>query len=298
MSPAQIRVPAIIFGDGLPDVRAGHDSRMIRLPMSCHSEAHRSRSSWGHVRRWTALVCEPLFRLVYPNICQLCLNEEATPDDGYVGGACRAQFRRLEPPFCHRCGLPFPGAITEAFECANCREADFAFESVRAAVLAEGPAREVIHRFKYHRAVWFEPLLGRLLAQTATPLLANRGWDLLVPVPLYPVKERDREFNQAHRLALHLGRALELPVRADLVRRIEPTATQTRLSREERAANVRRAFRRVDGVHLEGASVVVVDDVLTTGATTDAVARQLRKLGAARVCVWAVARATLDGPGW
>lgn len=271
---------------------------MLRLPEPCQLGGAWFGKGWSRLHQWMAAVGEPLFSLVYPNVCQLCLNEEATPEEGYVGRACQAQFRRLEPPFCHRCGLPFAGAITEAFECANCREADFAFESVRAAVLAEGPVREVIHRFKYHRAVWFEPLLGRLLAQAATPLLANRGWDLLVPVPLHPVKERHREFNQAQRLALHLGRALELPVRTDLVRRTEPTVTQTRLSRAERAANVRRAFRKVEGLDLDGASVVVVDDVLTTGATTDAVARQLRKLGAARVCVWAVARATLEGPGW
>jgi len=252
---------------------------------------------FSQVHVWTVGVSETVLGLVYPNICQLCEQEEATASEGFVGLRCQAQLRRLEPPFCHRCGLPFPGAITETFECANCREVDFAFESVRAAVLAEGVAREVIHRFKYNQARWFEPLLGRLLVTAAEPALRQGGWDLLVPVPLHPVKQREREFNQAELLARHLGRALGLPVRSDVVRRIEPTSTQTRLSREERAANVRRAFRRVPDQRLDGAAVVVIDDVLTTGATTDAVARQVRRLGASRVCVWAVARATLDGLG-
>ncbi|HAB19357.1 MAG TPA: ComF family protein [Verrucomicrobiota bacterium] len=238
---------------------------------------------------------ESTLGLVYPNVCQLCQDEEATAAEGYVGSNCRRQLRYLQPPYCHRCGLPFRGAITQAFECANCQEVDFAFESVRAAVLAEGVALEVIHRFKYQQARWFEPFLSDLLVAAAKPVLTGAGWDLLVPVPLHPVKQRHREFNQAERLARHLGKAAQLPVRTDLVRRIEPTLTQTRLSRAARAANVRRAFRGVTGKPIEGAAVVIVDDVLTTGATTDAVARQLRRMGAARVCVWAVARAVLDG---
>ncbi len=254
----------------------------------------------GEVRPWPDWAqdaWEGLLGLVYPRVCQLCGDEPAQPKDGYVGPSCLSQVRRLEPPFCHRCGLPFHGAITDAFECSNCREVDLAFESVRAAVLAEGVARDVIHRFKYRRALWLEPLLGRWLVEAAQPVLAGKGWDLLVPVPLHPVKLREREFNQAECLASHLGRALGLPVRTDLVRRQTPTPTQTRLTRTERAENVRRAFRRVPGTFLDGEAVVVVDDVLTTGATTDAVARELRRLGAGRVCVWAVARATLDDGG-
>lgn len=242
---------------------------------------HRRFLRWG----------EAALALAYPPICQVCHEERAVPRLGWVGPRCRRQVKPVRPPFCHRCGLPFDGAITGPFECGNCRDADLSFESVRAAVLAEGVVRQVLHRFKYDRAVWFRPFLGRLLVRAARPGLSSGHWDLLVPVPLHPSREREREFNQAELLARFLGSRVGLPVRADLVERIHETPTQTHLGREARQENVRRAFRARPGHSLEGLSVVVVDDVLTTGSTTDAVARQLRRLGAERVCVWVVARA-------
>ena len=115
-------------------------------------------------------------------------------------------------------------------------------------------------------------------------------WDYIVPVPLHHLKQREREFNQAERLARRLGRALKIPVQTNLLKRHVPTRTQTLLSRPERAANVRHAFALGKLRRLGGARIVLVDDVLTTGATTSACARVLRTAGAADVCVWTVAR--------
>jgi len=113
---------------------------------------------------------------------------------------------------------------------------------------------------------------------------------MIVPVPLHPLKEREREFNQAERLAARLGESTGLPVNTRGLRRIEPTRTQTLLTREQRAANVRHAFAVRAGCQLEGRRVILVDDVLTTGATTSACARALRNAGARVVQVWTVAR--------
>lgn len=208
-------------------------------------------------------------------------------------GVCRSGpdgVRPIRPPWCERCGLPFPGALTTPFECSNCRELDLAFTSARAAVVASGVVLEVIHRYKYQQALWFEPFLAGLLVEAARPELARGHWTAIVPVPLHPLKERDREFNQAARLARHLSRATGIPVRDRWVRRVRPTQTQTRLSRAERAANMRHAFAPVPGGRCDGARVVLVDDVLTTGATASSCARALRAAGAAEVCVWTVAR--------
>jgi ComF family protein len=111
-----------------------------------------------------------------------------------------------------------------------------------------------------------------------------------VPVPLHPVKQREREFNQAARLAAHLSRAANLPLNESWLRRVVPTSTQTRLTRQQRTANMRGAFALADGVKLRGERVIVVDDVFTTGATTSSCAKVLLRAGAGEVCVWTVSR--------
>jgi len=227
---------------------------------------------------------------LYPERCQICDAEPAAPSEGLVGERCRAQVRFIEPPFCKRCGLPFAGDLTIPFECANCREMELHFESARSAATASGPVLEAIHRYKYQRALWFEPFLAGLLIEQAAPELRGGGWDWIVPVPLHPTKEREREFNQAEHLARRLSEATGIPVNTGLLRRVLPTRTQTLLTREQRAANMRRAFALCGRPRLRGRRVVVLDDVFTTGATTSACARVLRAAGAVEVCVWTVAR--------
>ena len=89
--------------------------------------------------------------MVYPEVCQLCEEARATPAEGFVCGGCRAGVRWVEPPFCERCGRPFEGDITRRFECANCREMEWHFDSARSAVVARDPVLEVIHRYKYRQ---------------------------------------------------------------------------------------------------------------------------------------------------
>jgi ComF family protein len=228
--------------------------------------------------------------LVYPEVCQLCGEVRAAPAQGFVCADCQAQARFIEPPFCERCGRPYQGDITSPFECADCLEAGWAFQSARSAVVARDTVLEVIHRYKYGRALWFEPFLAGLLVSRAAPVLAAQSWDSLVPVPLHPTRQREREFNQAGRLANRLSQATGIPVNGRLLRRAAPTRTQTLLSRRERLANVRNAFAVRRGARLEGQRLVLIDDVMTTGATTGACAAVLRAAGAAEVCVWTVAR--------
>jgi competence protein ComFC len=226
----------------------------------------------------------------YPETCQLCGEQPAAARDGFVCRRCWTQVRFIRPPFCERCGLPYPGDLTTPFECENCRELELHFSSARSAVVARGIVREIIHRYKYQRALWFEPFLADLLIREAKPVLGGPHWDYIVPVPLYPLKQREREFNQAERLATHLSAATGIPLKSKLLRRVLPTATQTLLTREQRAANMRGAFLADRGARLDGERIVLVDDVFTTGATTCACAKALQAAGAGEVCVWTVAR--------
>ena len=233
---------------------------------------------------------EPVLALIYPSACQLCGEHRARKEDGFVCAECQRQVRFIVPPFCDRCGLPFPGELSAPFSCSNCRDLQLHFSSARSAVSATGVTLEAIHRFKYRRATWFEPFLAELLVRQARPVLRAGHWDYVVPVPLHATKLREREFNQAARLARHLSAALEVPLAEQMLRRIRPTRTQTLLTRSQRAANMRDAFAPGQLPPLEGKRLVLVDDVLTTGATTNACARVLSAAGAAEVCVWTVAR--------
>jgi ComF family protein len=157
-------------------------------------------------------------------------------------------------------------------------------------VAARDPVLEAIHRYKYQRALWFEPFLAGLLVQAARQALGRQSGEMIVPVPLHPTKQREREFNQAERLADRLGAATQMPVNKRLLRRVVATRTQALLKRPERLANVRNAFAMRDGQRLNGERIVLVDDVFTTGATTSACAKVLMAAGAGEVCVWTLAR--------
>ena len=245
----------------------------------------------GFVREFKSWINAGL-GLIYPECCQLCHSARATPAQGYVCSECCAKIRFVAEPFCDRCGRPFEGEITTRFECGSCREMELHFESARSAVLADDLVRDIIHRYKYQRHFWFEPILSELLVSRAAPELAKNRWDFIVPTPLHSSKYREREFNQAERLSRKLSEAIQVPLESSLLQRVIPTRSQTLLNRAERVANVRNAFSVKNGRTLSGERIVVVDDVFTTGATTSACARALMRAGAGAVCVWTVARGT------
>jgi ComF family protein len=236
---------------------------------------------------------ESLLALVYPNVCQIC-KEGYALQDGYVCARCeRKDVGFIEPPFCGCCGLPFEGEITTEFVCANCHDVRLHFRAARSAVEFSGAVKEAIHGYKYNHAIWFEAFLVKLLAKEAVPVLAREKWDWIVPIPLHWLKRLERSFNQAERLAKALSRATGIPVNGKLVRRARRTEVQARLSRSERAENVKGAFAYRGRVPLEGARIVLIDDVMTTGATASACAKVLVQNGAEVVDVWTVARNVL-----
>lgn len=233
---------------------------------------------------------ESLLSFVYPEVCQLCESKPAGLPMGFVCQTCQDRLERVTAPFCERCGLPFEGDITPSFECSNCRTLDLHFTSARSMILAKGDGLELIHHYKYHRALWFEPLFSRLIRQIAAPEIQSTTWDAIVPVPLHPLKQREREFNQAERLADLLSQATQLPrLRGTLTRR-KATETQTQLSRPERARNVASAFAPNLPLPPNCTRLILFDDVFTTGATTSECAKVLRQMGAKTVAVWTLAR--------
>lgn len=187
------------------------------------------------------------------------------------------------------CGQPYGGAVPGTFRCMNCGDRELAFEFATAAYRSRGVVRDLIHRFKYHRKSHLRHLLARMLCEGFRDgRVAADPPDALIPVPLHPVRHREREFNQAEVLAVLAGARLGRPV-IDGLRRTRYTLTQTHFHREERFGNLEGAFVARRGA-VAGRRLALVDDVLTTGSTADACARELREAGAAAVIVITVAR--------
>jgi len=154
--------------------------------------------------------------------------------------------------------------------------------------------RDVLHQYKFMSATWFEPFLMRVFLQSAIPALRNGGWDGVVPTPLHPVKFRERGFNQSDRLALGLAGQLQVPLMNNVLSRVKFTQPQSALPRAGRLVNVREAFQANKDVRLSGKKLILVDDVMTTGATANACARALKKAGVFKVAVWTLARGGLS----
>jgi ComF family protein len=236
-------------------------------------------------------VGEILLGLVYPNVCQMCKVGPARRNDGFICDPCKlGGVKPIVPPLCARCGLPFEGDITVEFQCANCHDRPLYFRSARAASEFSGVVREAIHSYKYNHAIWFEPFLVDLLANGIAREAAGEAWDCIVPIPLHWTKHLERSFNQADRLARGLSARLDIPAKGGLVRRTKRTNTQANLSRKERTENVKRAFSYCGKAPLNGERLLLIDDVLTTGATASACAKALMDNGAGVADVWTVAR--------
>ena len=215
---------------------------------------------------------------------------------GAVCAGCWGQIRFIERPYCERLGTPFsqdlgPGLLSPA------AMADPPVWSRARAVAAfdDGPARQLVHRLKYGDRLDLAPCLGRWMSRAGAELLEEA--DLLLPIPLHPRRLAARRFNQAALLALAVSQDCGLPWAGDALVRIKATPPQVGLSRLQRQANLQGAFRVPDEAlpRLRGASVVLIDDVLTSGATTNAAARTLRRAGVAEVNVLTFARVVLDG---
>jgi ComF family protein len=192
----------------------------------------------------------------------------------------------LEPPFCDTCAQTNVNG-----QCQWCLEHPAMIDGIRAPYLFEGPMREAVHRLKYRGGRAAAPMLGGLLAgyleHHKSP--AQPTGQVLVPVPLHPRRLRSRGYNQSHLLAKEAGKLLDMPVRKDLIRRAKDSPPQVEArSREQRRANVAGSFEAAAGV--EGLSILLVDDVATTGSTLFACGGALKEAGAASVWGLVLAR--------
>lgn len=188
------------------------------------------------------------------------------------------------------CGDPVAGDIQHDYTCFACARETPAFERARSAVRYEGAAGTALRSLKYNHSLWVVDDLAELLFSCVQAEYAGRTFDCITAVPLYPPRRRERGFNQSALLGAALARRLKIPFRAGLLRRVKPTVSQTGLTAPQRTANVCGAFRVGFFARPGGRRILLVDDVMTTGATVNACAGTLKKGGAASVCAVTVAR--------
>ncbi len=227
--------------------------------------------------------------LLYPRSCIGC--GAAAPETfRYICWDCWSDVNKVEPPFCRLCGDPVAGAVDHGFTCYACAAETPAFDAARSAVRYGGAVGEALRMLKYEKALWLAPDIAQLMFNCLQAEFPNQDYDLIVPVPLFHVRRREREFNQSALLASELNRLLGSRMVQRVLRRIRPTATQTNLTAPQRLSNVQNAFQFRRERLLAGKRILLVDDVMTTGATVNACAKALKKGGAASVTVLTAAR--------
>ena len=238
------------------------------------------RGAWSHAAKLALDVA-------LPTLCVAC--REPVDGDG-VCAECWAKLSFIAPPYCPRLGIPFvydPGPDMLSMEAISNPPA---YARARAAVRYDDVARTLVHALKYQDRTDLAPAMGRWMARAGHELLGEA--DVLVPVPLHWRRAWRRRYNQSGALARVIERQTGVKVAPEALRRIRPTEQQIGLSRTQRASNVQGAFKvETDRQFLiAGRRVVLIDDVLTSGATVDACARALLRAKAASVDVLVFAR--------
>ena len=246
---------------------------------------------------------DALAAIVFPAPCRVCGATLTNASRIPICEACLASFIEITEPMCQCCGRPFISPVAaQAIRplCRLCRAQEYAFERARSYAIYNDALVNAITLLKYDQVTrlgdWFAARLAEVVARAGKDFRA----DVVVPVPLHPNRQRERGYNQAELIARPLARRLGLKLGPYLLVRTKPRPQQLLLSRRQRWESVRGAYEIRAGVRVDKLRVLLVDDVLTTGATLDACSRALLKAGAAAVLGVTVARVVsgwaLSGP--
>jgi len=238
-------------------------------------------------------VLDALASVLFPGPCRICARTLTNASRVPVCEACLSAFEPIVDPMCSGCGRPFvSGAAMSADElrCRLCRVRFYAFDRARSFATYNEPLSEAILLMKYDEVTrlggWFAEKLAGIVSR------APGEWDadLVVPVPLHKDRRRERGYNQAELIARPLAKRLGLPLDPGLLVRTKPRPPRLVLSRTEHWESVRGAYATREGRQVDNLRILLVDDVLTTGATLDACARALKKAGASAVLGLTVGR--------
>jgi ComF family protein len=255
-------------------------------PIVSFEERHPHALARFSVRRALAACAD----LVMPPCCLVCRSPVSAHH--LLCATCWREVNFIRSPLCDVLGIPLPFDTGERAISAAAAARQPPYERARAVAHHSGAMRTLVHQFKYADRHDARALFGRWLSEAGRELLP--GVDLIVPVPLARWRLIARRFNQAAILAHELSRRTGLPVMPNVLKRARATPRQVGLTRDQRRRNVAGAFRvpKSRTARLRGRRVLLIDDVITTGATVEACARALKRAGAASVDVLALAMVT------
>jgi len=227
---------------------------------------------------------------IFPRDCAVTGGALDTHEPGHLSAQGGRALLRITDPRCGKCGQPLYGKVLGSKDCPRCTDLPTGFGRAVCAFKSRDLARELIHRGKYRGEPQLWEDLCRLACEDAQ-VRRHLAGSLLIPAPLHPSRLRERGYDQAARIARELGRWIPGALPADYLRRVRATQQQARLDREARQENLDDAFRLLPGLSIAPKQrLVVIDDVLTTGATLASAARTLRAAGAKVVDAFALAR--------
>jgi len=204
---------------------------------------------------------------------------------------CLSEIHWIESPYCSVCGIPFISKEVESHPCGACVTHRKYFTMARALGTYEGSLQEAIHHWKYEGKTNLTPFFAEWMAEGLNRYWEPDSFDLLIPVPLHTQRLRERGFNQALLLVKELSRRTRIPYRKTILQKKKPTIPQVNLSGAERERGLRGAFQVIGKEELLGKSVLLVDDVYTTGATVNECSKVLLRGGTERVGVLTLAHA-------
>ncbi len=226
---------------------------------------------------------EGLLDIVYPPFCLVC----GKPGDQYLCTECANRIEIIEYPYCSRCGIPRTDSQGSHCECSG---RNYHFVQARCVGIYDGVLRDAIHAFKYDLQTAMTEPLAQLMVREFPRLYPGLKPDLVVPVPIHRDRFLERGFNQSGELALRIAAALRFPFDERLMKKEKKTLDQVGLPESQRSLNLQGAFVVTHTRDVWGKKVLLIDDVFTTGATANEVAKALRWAGAASVYVYALAR--------
>ncbi|MBM3300956.1 MAG: ComF family protein [Deltaproteobacteria bacterium] len=248
------------------------------------------------LRDGLSFVARSLSALFFPRTCSFC-DSLVDCSGGALCGECYSAIKWVTESVCDLCGRPFPGISAKGPElCGSCLSSELPYDKVRYAAHYEGELRKAIVRFKYYGGLYVADALGQVLMEAFFRNFGHADFDLIVPVPIHRKRLVSRGFNQAVVLADKLSHGTGIGLDRISLCKIKDTPPQVGLSRRERIENLRGTLAVCREHAVRNKSVLLVDDVATSGATIREASKTLKKAGATRVGVLVLALRSLGGP--